>query len=67
MALARLSHILFQLFLHGKNHKELHKYIQPAYLPPEFGGTLAAEQKDPKVWYPVLKELDPYFEGNYHL
>lgn len=49
--------------MHGKNHKELHKFIDPAYLPVEFGGKLVQEQPEPKEWYPVFRELDDFIAG----
>jgi len=53
-----------RLHLHGKNLKELHKFIPPAYLPTEFGGTLPDEKYNPDEWYPIYRSLDDFIAEN---
>lgn len=53
-----------RLHMHGKNLKELHKFIEPKYLPAEYGGSFVQEHQDPKEWYPVFRSLDDYIAAN---
>lgn len=46
----------FQMFFHGKDRKSLHKHINAADLPANYGGDLPAINYGAKDWYPVVND-----------
>jgi hypothetical protein len=51
------------MFFHGDKMESLHKHIDPAYLPEDYGGTLPKINYSSVDWYPVLRTLDNEFKG----
>ena len=41
----------------------LHKHIDPAYLPEDYGGKLPKINYSSVDWYPLLRSLDEEFKG----
>ena len=52
-----------QMFFHGDKMESLHKHIDPAYLPEDYGGKLPKMNYSSVDWYPVLRTLDNEFKG----
>jgi hypothetical protein len=54
-----------RLFFHGTEMQSLHKHIDPACLPENYGGKLPKVNYSSVDWYPVLRTLDnEYKEWN---
>lgn len=51
------------MFFHGNKMESLHKHIDPAHLPEDYGGTLPKINYSSVDWYPVLRTLDNEFKG----
>lgn len=51
------------MFFHGNKMESLHKHIDPAYLPEDYGGKLPKINYSSVDWYPVLRTLDEEFKG----
>jgi hypothetical protein len=51
------------MFFHGEKMESLHKHIDPAYLPENYGGKLPKINYSSVEWYPVLRTLDDDFKG----
>jgi hypothetical protein len=51
------------MFFHGSKMESLHKHIDPAYLPEDYGGKLPKINYSSVDWYPVLRTLDEDFKG----
>jgi hypothetical protein len=52
-----------QMFFHGTKMESLHKHIDPAHLPEDYGGKLPKINYSSVDWYPVLRTLDNEFKG----
>lgn len=52
-----------QLFFHGTEMQSLHKHIDPACLPENYGGKLPKVNYSSVDWYPVLRTLDNEYKG----
>lgn len=46
------------MFFHGTDRPSLHKHLDPAFLPPSYGGTLPEINYGGKDWFPCVKEHD---------
>lgn len=51
------------MFFHGNKMDSLHKHIDPAYLPEDYGGKLPKINYSSVDWYPLLRSLDEEFKG----
>lgn len=51
-----------RMFFHGNKMESLHKHIDPACLPEDYGGTLPKINYSSVDWYPVLRTLDNEFK-----
>jgi len=51
-----------RMFFHGNKMESLHKHIDPAYLPEDYGGALPKINYSSVDWYPVLRTLDNEFK-----
>jgi len=51
-----------RMFFHGNKMESLHKHIDPAYLPEDYGGKLPKINYSSVDWYPVLRTLDNEFK-----
>lgn len=51
------------MFFHGKKMESLHEYIDPAYLPENYGGKLPKINYSSVDWYPLIRTLDDDFKG----
>jgi len=51
-----------RLFFHGTNMESLHKHIDPAHLPENYGGKLPKIDYSSSDWYPLLRNLDNDFK-----
>ena len=51
------------MFFHGTDMESLHKHIDPANLPENYGGKLPKVNYSSVDWYPVLRTLDNEFKG----
>ncbi|XP_063239801.1 clavesin-1 [Bacillus rossius redtenbacheri] len=47
-----------RMFFHGNKMASLHKHMDPAFLPADFGGSKPAIDYSSKDWYPVLVSLE---------
>jgi len=47
-----------RMFFHGDKMESLHKHIDPACLPEDYGGTLPKINYSSVDWYPVLRTVD---------
>ncbi|XP_068084620.1 retinaldehyde-binding protein 1 [Anabrus simplex] len=46
-----------RLFFHGKKMESLHKHLDPAYLPQDYGGQLPKMNYTSREWYPVIEGI----------
>lgn len=51
-----------RLFFHGSKMDSLHKHLDPSHLPANYGGQLPEMNYSSADWYPVIKEIEPYYE-----
>jgi len=51
-----------RMFFHGTDMESLHKHIDPANLPENYGGKLPKVNYSSVDWYPVLRTLDNEFK-----
>jgi retinaldehyde-binding protein 1 len=51
-----------RMFFHGKDMKALHKFLDPAVLPANYGGTLPAIDYTGKDWYPCVNNYKDHIE-----
>lgn len=42
------------MFFHGSDLRKLHEYLDPEYLPKNYGGKLPAVDYSGKDWYPCV-------------
>ncbi|XP_055375738.1 clavesin-1 [Condylostylus longicornis] len=49
-----------RIWFHGGNMKTLHEYLDPAYLPENYGGTLPAINYGGNDWYPVIEKYEDF-------
>lgn len=50
--------IFFQMYFHGNKMDSLHKYLDPDYLPADYGGRKHKIDYSSKDWYPILEGLN---------
>lgn len=48
------------MFFHARDRASLHKYIDPAYLPADFGGNLPAIDYTGKDWFPCVTDHEEH-------
>ncbi|XP_055596163.1 clavesin-1-like [Uranotaenia lowii] len=49
-----------RLEFHGSDMKKLHKYVDPAYLPKNYGGELPALDYGSREWYPCMEKYQDH-------
>lgn len=50
------------MFFHARDRASLHKHLDPAYLPSNFGGQLPAIDYTGKDWFPCVKDHENHVE-----
>lgn len=49
-----------RMFFHGKDRKSLHKQMDPAFLPADYGGSLPKIDYGGKDWFPCVKDHEQH-------
>lgn len=50
------------MYFHQKKREELHKLINPAYLPKDYGGDLPKINYTGKDWFPSVKNHEEFIK-----
>lgn len=53
--------------MHGSKMASLHKYMDPNYLPADYGGNRPAIDYSSADWYHTLAAIDSHLKGKHHL
>lgn len=50
------------MFFHARDRASLHKHVDPAFLPSNYGGTLPAIDYTGKEWFPSVKDHEEHIK-----
>jgi hypothetical protein len=59
--------IIFQIYFHGTDRKSFHEHVDPANLPPCYGGTLDKDPIHAMEWFKMLSKLEKEYESEYKI